>query len=47
MLNTNLLDQLPIVKNGMELCLKSFIQQYNQRLIDNDLTIGSEVKNID
>ncbi|MFT7592462.1 MAG: hypothetical protein ACI9UJ_002399, partial [bacterium] len=47
MLNTNLLDQLPIVKNEMELSLKSFIQQYNQRLIDNDLTIESEVKNID
>jgi phosphoglycerol transferase MdoB-like AlkP superfamily enzyme len=47
MLKTNLLDQLPIVKNEMELSLKSFIQQYNQRLIDNDLTIESEVKNID
>lgn len=39
MLRDDLLKQETDVAEGMEMRLKAFIQQYNQRLIDNELTV--------
>ncbi len=38
----NLIDQLPAVKSAMEQKLKAFIQQYNNRMINNQLTYKKE-----
>ncbi len=46
-LKTNLLDQLPDTVQNLELSLKAFIQQYNNRMVDNNLTAeGSLLKNL-
>ena len=38
-LKTNLLNQLPDTARGLEVSLKAFIQQYNNRMVDNQLTV--------
>jgi phosphoglycerol transferase MdoB-like AlkP superfamily enzyme len=46
-LNTNLIKSLPDTLQGMELRLKAIIQQYNNRMVDNDLTReGSQLKKL-
>jgi len=42
LLENNLLDQLPDLRKKMELKRKAFIQQYNNRMIENRLTIESD-----
>jgi phosphoglycerol transferase MdoB-like AlkP superfamily enzyme len=45
LLRTNLVDALPDTVRKMEIRLKAFIQQYNNRMVDNDLTRdGSQLK---
>ena len=39
LLNSNLKDGLKDTVNAMELQLKAFIQQYNNRMVDDDLTM--------
>ena len=47
LLKNNLLTQLPDTTQRMETLLKAFIQQYNNRMVDNALTIeGSQLKQI-
>lgn len=38
-MKNNLVDQLPLLQNKMEKLIKAIIQQYNNRLIDNDLVV--------
>jgi phosphoglycerol transferase MdoB-like AlkP superfamily enzyme len=46
-LKNNLATQLPDTVKAMELSLKAFIQQYNNRMVDNDLTTeGSQLKRL-
>ncbi len=40
LLNKNLVQQLPDTVQSMETQLKAFIQQYNNRMVDDNLTIG-------
>jgi phosphoglycerol transferase MdoB-like AlkP superfamily enzyme len=39
LLNTNLVGKLPDIQTKMERLLKAFIQQYNNRMIHNELTV--------
>ncbi len=44
-LKNNLVNQLSDTTQSMEISLKAFIQQYNNRMVDNNMTIeGSQVK---
>jgi len=44
-LQNNLVTELPDTVKSMETTLKAFIQQYNNRMVDNDLTIeGSQLR---
>ena len=46
-LKNNLKDMLPDTLRSMEISLKGFIQQYNNRMVDNNLTAeGSQLKKI-
>lgn len=46
-LKTNLKDQLPDTVAGMSKSLKAFIQQYNNRMVENNLTSeGSQLKRL-
>jgi len=46
-LEKNLVDQLPDTTQAMETSLKAFIQQYNNRMVDNNLTIeGSQLNRV-
>jgi len=46
-LKNNLVDQIPDTTRSMETSLKAFIQQYNNRMVDNNLTTeGSQLKRI-
>ncbi|HKB45598.1 MAG TPA: sulfatase-like hydrolase/transferase [Chitinophagaceae bacterium] len=46
-LQNNLKDRLPDTLQSMEISLKAFIQQYNNRMVDNNLTAeGSQLKKI-
>lgn len=46
-LKENLVNQLPDTVGKMELSLKAYIQQYNNRMVDNNLTPeGSQLKNV-
>ena len=45
MMTKNLITEKPDIVGKMELRLKAFIQQYNNRMVENDLTIeGSQLK---
>lgn len=45
LMKNNLLDQLPDTVSKMEIRLKAFIQQYNNRMVEDNLTMeGSQVK---
>jgi Phosphoglycerol transferase and related proteins, alkaline phosphatase superfamily len=45
LMKNNLVDQLPDVVRRMEPRLKAFIQQYNNRMVDDNLTMeGSQLK---
>jgi len=39
LLNNNLINTLPAIQQTMENHLKAFIQQYNNRMINNELTV--------
>jgi len=41
LLKNNLLGSMPEIRQKMERILKAFIQQYNNRMIDNKLTVGN------
>jgi hypothetical protein len=44
-LRNNLVNELPDTVRNMETSLKAFIQQYNNRMVDNNLTVeGSQLK---
>ncbi|HLZ17827.1 MAG TPA: LTA synthase family protein, partial [Cyclobacteriaceae bacterium] len=46
-LKVNLVKQLPDTTRRLETTLKAFIQQYNNRMVDNDLTTeGSQLKRV-
>ena len=46
-LKNNLVNELPDTVQHMETSLKAFIQQYNNRMVDNNLTIeGSQLKKV-
>ena len=41
LLSKNLMGQNPEIEQRMEIKVKAFIQQYNNRMLDNKLTAGS------
>ncbi|HTH56422.1 MAG TPA: LTA synthase family protein [Cyclobacteriaceae bacterium] len=46
-LKNNLVDELPDTVQSMSLSLKAFIQQYNNRMVENNLTSeGSQIKKV-
>jgi len=46
-LKNNLVDQWPDTTRSMANSLKAFIQQYNNRMVDNALTVeGSQLKRV-
>ncbi|MDD2796923.1 MAG: hypothetical protein PHE76_03120, partial [Candidatus Pacebacteria bacterium] len=42
LMKNNLVDKHPAQQAAMERCLKALIQQYNNRLIDNELSLSGE-----